>query len=161
MDARELQKQKFWLLLDDVLEDANAEMERAKKEKGALKNKEKDSKDGWQSDEEEHAGKRRCWEGNNRLKQEFLDDQYFHEAGFAKDGGKSGWTQHQRVVAMSVAARVADEMGVRVGDAVGYLIRLEDCTSKITGIKDMTDTILLRDIMTEPDFAGNTAMIII
>jgi HrpA-like RNA helicase len=30
---------------------------------------------------------------------------------------------------MSVAARVADEMDVRLGQEVGYSIRFEDCTS--------------------------------
>ncbi|MBW0559966.1 hypothetical protein O181_099681 [Austropuccinia psidii MF-1] len=131
MDARALQKQQFWLLLDDGLEDASAEIEREKKEKGALKNDAKDSKDGWQSEEEERA------------------------AGFARDGGKSGWTQHRRVAAMSVA----NKMGIRVGDAVGYLIWFEDRTSRNTVIKDMTNAMLLRDIMPKPDFAGNSAMI--
>ncbi|MBW0521345.1 hypothetical protein O181_061060 [Austropuccinia psidii MF-1] len=105
MDARALQKQKFWLLLDDSLEDENVEIKRVKKEKGTLKNKAKDSVDRWQSDEEEHAAKRRCWEEKKRLKQEFLNDQYLHEGGYTKDGGKIGWTQHQLVAAMSVAAR--------------------------------------------------------
>lgn len=61
---------------------------------------------------------------------------------------------------MSVAARVAEEMGVRVGDAVGYSIRFEDCTSPKTVIKYMTDGMLLREFMTEPDLAGYNAMII-
>ena len=30
---------------------------------------------------------------------------------------------------MSVAARVAQEMGVKLGNEVGYSIRFEDCTS--------------------------------
>ncbi|MBW0530860.1 hypothetical protein O181_070575 [Austropuccinia psidii MF-1] len=86
--------------------------------------------------------------------------QYLHEAGYTKDGGKIGCTQPRRVAAMSVAARVADEMGVRVGDAVGYSIRFEDCTSPKTVIKYMTDGMLLREFMTEPDLAGYAAMII-
>ncbi|KAG0150240.1 hypothetical protein CROQUDRAFT_58456 [Cronartium quercuum f. sp. fusiforme G11] len=86
--------------------------------------------------------------------------QYLHEAGYTKDGGKIGCTQPRRVAAMSVAARVAEEMGVRVGDAVGYSIRFEDCTSPKTVIKYMTDGMLLREFMTEPDLAGYNAMII-
>lgn len=35
----------------------------------------------------------------------------------------------RRVAAMSVAARVAQEMGVKLGNEVGYSIRFEDCTS--------------------------------
>ena len=40
---------------------------------------------------------------------------------------------------MSVAARVAEEMGSKVGYEVGYSIRFEDCTSDKTVIKYMTD----------------------
>lgn len=40
--------------------------------------------------------------------------QYLHEAGYTKDK-KIGCTQPRRVAAMSVAARVAEEMGVKLG----------------------------------------------
>src|SRR5205807_7425818 len=42
--------------------------------------------------------------------------QYLHEAGYTKNGLKIGCTQPRRVAAMSVAARVAEEMGVKVGN---------------------------------------------
>lgn len=45
--------------------------------------------------------------------------------------GMIGCTQPRRVAAMSVAKRVADEMGVNLGDEVGYSIRFEDCTSEV------------------------------
>lgn len=54
--------------------------------------------------------------------------QYLIEAGFA-DEKMIGCTQPRRVAAMSVAARVAEEMGVKLGNEVGYSIRFEDCTS--------------------------------
>lgn len=41
--------------------------------------------------------------------------QYLHEAGFTDDGKKIGCTQPRRVAAMSVAARVAQEMSVKLG----------------------------------------------
>lgn len=44
--------------------------------------------------------------------------QYLHEAGFTKDGKKIGCTQPRRVAAMSVSARVAVEMGVKLGNEV-------------------------------------------
>ncbi|KAJ4522728.1 hypothetical protein HRR78_000215 [Exophiala dermatitidis] len=75
--------------------------------------------------------------------------QYLHEAGFTKDGKKIGCTQPRRVAAMSVAARVAEEMGKRLGNEVGYAIRFEDNTSDKTVLKYMTDDIacgLLKDI---------------
>lgn len=52
--------------------------------------------------------------------------QYLHEAGYTKLG-KVGCTQPRRVAAMSVAARVAYELGVTLGREVGYSIRFEDC----------------------------------
>ncbi|TPX06883.1 uncharacterized protein E0L32_002379 [Thyridium curvatum] len=86
--------------------------------------------------------------------------QYLHEAGFTKGGLKVGCTQPRRVAAMSVAARVADEMGVKVGNEVGYSIRFEDNTSDKTILKYMTDGMLLREFMTEPDLAGYSALMI-
>ncbi|CAF1622309.1 unnamed protein product, partial [Adineta ricciae] len=50
-----------------------------------------------------------------------------------------GCTQPRRVAAMSVAARVAEEMDVKLGREVGYSIRFEDCSSDRTVIKYMTD----------------------
>ena len=77
--------------------------------------------------------------------------QYLHEAGYTKGGLKVGCTQPRRVAAMSVAARVAEEMGVKLGNEVGYAIRFEDATSDKTLLKYMTDGMLLREFLTEPD----------
>jgi pre-mRNA-splicing factor ATP-dependent RNA helicase DHX38/PRP16 len=49
------------------------------------------------------------------------------------------------VAAVSVAKRVSEEMNVDLGTLVGYAIRFEDCTSKETLIKYMTDGVLLRE----------------
>lgn len=86
--------------------------------------------------------------------------QYLHEAGYTANGQKVGCTQPRRVAAMSVAARVAEEMGTKVGYEVGYSIRFEDCTSDKTVLKYMTDGMLLREFLTEPDLAGYAALII-
>lgn len=86
--------------------------------------------------------------------------QYLHEAGYTKDGLKVGCTQPRRVAAMSVAARVAEEMGVKVGNEVGYSIRFEDATSDKTVLKYMTDGMLLREFLTEPDLGAYSALMI-
>ncbi|KAK2807039.1 hypothetical protein FQN50_005613 [Emmonsiellopsis sp. PD_5] len=86
--------------------------------------------------------------------------QYLHEAGYTKDGMKVGCTQPRRVAAMSVAARVAEEMGVKVGNEVGYAIRFEDATSDKTVLKYMTDGMLLRELLTEPDLGQYSALMI-
>ncbi|EEQ83450.1 adenosinetriphosphatase [Blastomyces dermatitidis ER-3] len=86
--------------------------------------------------------------------------QYLHEAGYTNGGMKIGCTQPRRVAAMSVAARVAEEMGVKVGNEVGYAIRFEDATSDKTVLKYMTDGMLLRELLTEPDLGAYSALMI-
>ncbi len=76
--------------------------------------------------------------------------QYLAEAGYMARG-KIGCTQPRRVAAMSVAKRVAEEVGCRLGQEVGYTIRFEDCTSADTKIKYMTDGMLLRECLIDPD----------
>lgn len=76
--------------------------------------------------------------------------QYLAEAGYANNG-MIGCTQPRRVAAMSVAKRVAEEVGCRLGAEVGYTIRFEDCTSPETKIKYMTDGMLQREILMDPD----------
>ncbi|CAN1305666.1 Pre-mRNA-splicing factor ATP-dependent RNA helicase DEAH1 [Linum perenne] len=85
--------------------------------------------------------------------------QYLHEAGYTKLG-KIGCTQPRRVAAMSVAARVSEEMGVKLGHEVGYSIRFEDCTSEKTIIKYMTDGMLLREFLGEPDLASYSVIMV-
>ncbi|EOD26794.1 hypothetical protein EMIHUDRAFT_457294 [Emiliania huxleyi CCMP1516] len=86
--------------------------------------------------------------------------QYLMEAGYCEDGKKIGCTQPRRVAAMSVAARVAEEVGCKLGNEVGYSIRFEDCTSERTALKYMTDGMLLREFLGEPDLASYSAMIL-
>ncbi len=76
--------------------------------------------------------------------------QYLDEAGFSNNG-MIGCTQPRRVAAMSVAKRVAEEVGCELGQEVGYTIRFEDKTSPSTRIKYMTDGMLEREILMDPD----------
>ena len=85
--------------------------------------------------------------------------QFLHEVGYTKLG-KIGVTQPRRVAAMSVAARVSKEMGVKLGHEVGYTIRFEDCTSNATVIKYMTDGMLLREFLGEPDLKSYSVLMI-
>jgi len=74
--------------------------------------------------------------------------QYMAEAGYTSRG-VIGCTQPRRVAAMSVAKRVAEEYGCRLGQEVGYAIRFEDQTGPDTLIKYMTDGMLLREILSD------------
>jgi len=64
-----------------------------------------------------------------------------------------GITQPRRIAAVSVAWRIAQELGVTCGEEVGYAIRFDDNTSPATTIKLMTDGILLQEARTDPDFS--------
>ena len=76
--------------------------------------------------------------------------QYLMEDGYGKYG-IIGCTQPRRVAAMSVAKRVSEEVGTKLGGLVGYSIRFEDVTSKETVIKYMTDGVLLRESLNSGD----------
>uniref|UniRef100_A0A6P4E156 RNA helicase n=1 Tax=Drosophila rhopaloa TaxID=1041015 RepID=A0A6P4E156_DRORH len=84
--------------------------------------------------------------------------QYLHEDGYSQRG-MIGCTQPRRVAAMSVAKRVSDEMDTQLGEDVGYAIRFEDCTSERTVIKYMTDGILLRESLRDPELDSYAAII--
>ena len=63
--------------------------------------------------------------------------------------GMIGCTQPRRLAARSVARRVAEELQVPLGGAVGYQVRFNDAVSDATAIKFMTDGILLAEIQTD------------
>lgn len=84
--------------------------------------------------------------------------QFFYEDGYAQFG-QICCTQPRRVAACSVARRVADEMGVELGDLVGYSIRFDEMISEKTVIKYMTDGILLRESLNEDDLSRYSVII--
>ena len=51
-------------------------------------------------------------------------------------------------------------MGCKLGHEVGYSIRFEDCSSERTLIKYMTDGMLLREFLNEPDLQSYSVLII-
>lgn len=75
-------------------------------------------------------------------------------------GTQVACTQPRRVAAMSVAARVADEMDVTLGEQVGYNIRFENRTSNKTILKYMTDGMLLREAMEDHDLKRYSVIIL-
>ncbi|MDQ3119029.1 MAG: ATP-dependent helicase HrpB [Verrucomicrobiota bacterium] len=59
--------------------------------------------------------------------------------------------QPRRLAARLLAARVAAERNSRVGDEVGYQIRFENVVSKQTRIRFVTEGILLRQLIRDPE----------
>ncbi|KAL2931771.1 putative pre-mRNA-splicing factor ATP-dependent RNA helicase DEAH9 [Bienertia sinuspersici] len=77
--------------------------------------------------------------------------QYLNEGGWSDDGHVIACTQPRRLAVQSVASRVAEEMGVKLGEEVGYVIRFEDVTTPgVTRVKFLTDGVLLREMMDDP-----------
>lgn len=72
--------------------------------------------------------------------------QFIYEAKLARNS-MIAITQPRRVAAVSLSKRVANEMGVSIGETVGYTIRFEDVTSPSTKLKYMTDGMLFREAM--------------
>ncbi len=71
-----------------------------------------------------------------------------------------GVTQPRRIAAVSVAWRIAAELGFELGDEVGYAIRFDDRTSRDTVIKVMTDGILLQEARSDADFSAYGVLMI-
>ena len=74
--------------------------------------------------------------------------------------GMIGCTQPRRIAARSVAKRVADELQVSLGSFVGYQVRFEERVQETTGIKFMTDGILLAELQTDRWFSAYDTIII-
>lgn len=85
--------------------------------------------------------------------------QILHRRGFTKSG-TIAVTQPRRVAAVSVSRRVAQELGVRLGEEVGYAIRFEDRTSEKTLIKYLTDGVLLRESLSNPELNQYSVIIL-
>ncbi|MCW2877944.1 MAG: ATP-dependent helicase HrpA [Sphaerisporangium sp.] len=60
--------------------------------------------------------------------------------------GQIGHTQPRRIAARTVAERIAEELDISLGDAVGYKVRFTDQSGEGTLVKLMTDGILLAEM---------------
>jgi ATP-dependent helicase HrpB len=67
--------------------------------------------------------------------------------------------QPRRIAARMLARRVAHERGGETGGEVGYQVRFENCISNKTRIRYVTEGILLRQILGDPELRGVSAVI--
>ena len=74
--------------------------------------------------------------------------------------GRIACTQPRRVAALSVSRRVAEELGVEWGGAVGAKIRFNDQTTPQTVIKFLTDGMLLAEVQGDPQLREYDTIII-
>ena len=73
--------------------------------------------------------------------------------------GRAVILQPRRLAARMLAARVASERHGRVGDEVGYRIRLDDASSAATRLLFVTEGILVRQMLGDPDLSGVSALL--
>jgi len=73
--------------------------------------------------------------------------------------GRAVILQPRRLAARMLAARVAHERGGRVGDEVGYRIRLDDASSSKTRLLFVTEGILVRQMLGDPELNGVSALL--
>jgi len=67
--------------------------------------------------------------------------------------------QPRRLATRMLAARVAQERVVKLGDDVGYQIRFENVTSERTRIRFVTEGVLLRQMLADPSLRGVKAIL--
>ncbi len=74
--------------------------------------------------------------------------------------GKIGHTQPRRLAARTVSQRIAEELQVELGEAVGYKVRFADKSNDNSYIKLMTDGILLAECQHDPYLNQYDAIIV-
>ena len=67
--------------------------------------------------------------------------------------------QPRRLATRMLAARVAQERKVRLGDEVGYQIRFDRVVSENTRIRFVTEGVLLRQLLNDPHLRGVSAIV--
>ena len=82
-----------------------------------------------------------------------------------KIGGCIAITEPRRVAAISLARRVAEEMGTPLGSSspaskVGYSVRFDNSTSPSTQIKFITEGMLLQEMLRDPSLRQYSAVIV-
>jgi HrpA-like RNA helicase len=92
---------------------------------------------------------------------QFLSEFYSTEEQRREGGGGCVvCTQPRRVAAVTIAERVANERNSPIGEEVGYSIRFNDRSGPLTKIKYVTDGVLLREIMTDPNLSRYSVVIL-
>jgi ATP-dependent helicase HrpB len=69
-------------------------------------------------------------------------------------------SEPRRIAARLAARRVAEERAERLGGAVGYRVRFEDVTSGATRLVYLTEGLLLRRLLDDPELRGVAAVVL-
>ena len=82
-----------------------------------------------------------------------------YDAGFAENG-EILILEPRRLAARLAATRVAEELGEKPGNTVGYSIRFENVAGPSTRIRFLTEAILARKIVRNPELDGVSTVIL-
>ncbi|KAK0271209.1 Salivary acidic proline-rich phosphoprotein 1/2 [Friedmanniomyces endolithicus] len=91
--------------------------------------------------------------------------QFLLDQPWCKFPGKIAVTQPRRVAAISLARRVAEEMGTPLGSSspaskVGYSVRFDESTSPSTRIKFLTEGMLLQEMLRDASLSQYKCVIV-
>ncbi len=78
-------------------------------------------------------------------------------------GGEAGEIvvlEPRRLAARLAATRVADELGEAIGKTIGYQVRFEDVSSADTRVRFVTEAILTRRLVRDPELRGVRAVVL-
>ncbi len=79
--------------------------------------------------------------------------QFVLDSGILKEGQRCIVLQPRRIAARMLAQRVAKERGARLGGEVGYQVRFDNVTSRETRLTYVTEGVMLRQLMDDPELA--------
>jgi len=82
-----------------------------------------------------------------------------YEQGFAEPG-EILVLEPRRLAARMAARRVAEELGQNVGETVGYTMRYEDVSSPATRIRFVTEGVLTRRLVRDPELSGVSVVVL-
>ncbi|GAB1484463.1 ATP-dependent helicase HrpB [Treponema sp.] len=77
----------------------------------------------------------------------------------AFNSGKIIMLEPRRVAAVSVADRMASLLGEKLGERVGYAVRLDRCIGPSTRVEVLTEGLLVRRLQGDPDLSGVSLLI--
>ncbi|KAG1662111.1 hypothetical protein FOA52_012972 [Chlamydomonas sp. UWO 241] len=83
-----------------------------------------------------------------------------HSPAYLSGGRKVLVLEPRRVAAKAAARRMAAMLGERVGQTVGYRVRLDTCIGPATRIEVVTNGILVRMLQSDPELPGVGAVLL-
>lgn len=82
------------------------------------------------------------------------------QGGFTDTGKMIGISQPRRIAASANARRIAEELGVQIGQEVGFQVRFNDQVGPMTKVKAATEGIFLQEVKSDQIFDKYSALVL-